>query len=389
MSLRISSAAGGPRSAVVDGFIPHEVSFALAGLFLIATGACSDVSGPGEEPREPQDKILFLSSRVGGHPPYGGRLMDVFQMNADGSGVVNLTNDPAVYSAPQISPDGRTVIFSSHKGSEIGSVGCGISDVWTMAPDGSNRKRVACHRFVSLSPDGTMFASQIGDDIYVANIDGSGSRLVTRSLPPATPSCNLAPTHVGLAGWLTPTRPMFFRYSCPQWTSFSVNSDGTGLDTLDFSAQQAYLSPDFRRIAFVGPAGTSVMDVDGSNVRTVSALSLPWFSQRSPWSPDGTRLYLYDGGVSQADGDFGAYYVANLNAPGDVRRLPDPPGTAAAFNGWSPRGDRIAFTVYAATSPAPTGYVRNIYVMNADGTGGGYLTDTADWNEHALWVSGR
>lgn len=172
---------------------------------------------------------------VGGHPAYGGRLTDIFQMNADGSEVVNLTNDPAVYGPPETSPDGRTVIFSSHKGETFSSVGCGISDIWTMAPDGSNRKRVACHRIAYLSPDGTLFASQSGDDIYVANIDGSGSRLVTQSLPPATQSCFTPLTnHVRLVGWLTLTRPMFYRYVCRHFTYFSVNVDGTGLDTLDF-----------------------------------------------------------------------------------------------------------------------------------------------------------
>lgn len=368
---------------------PWRVGFVLAGLFLVAGGACSDPSGPGDEPRE---KILFVSTRVGGHPAYGGRLTDIFQMNTDGSEVVNLTNDPAVYSAPEISPDGRTVVFSLHKGETFDAVGCGISEIWTMAPDGSNRNRVACHRHFRLSPDGTLFASQIGDDIYVASIDGSGSRLVTQSLPPATRSC-FTPmrNHVALIGWLTLTRPMFYRYVCQNWTYFSVNADGTGLDTLDFYAERGYLSPDFKRVAFSGPAGTSVMDVDGSNVRTVAQVALPWGSQRSPWSPDGTRLYLHDEGAVQADGGYGAHYVANVNTPGDVRQLPDLPGTSATFNGWSPRGDRIAFTTWTKTSPSPITFAVDIYVINADGTGGVNLTNAAGGihNEYALWVRGR
>lgn len=370
-----------------------RVWIALAGSFLVAGGACSDVSGPGGEPVvEPQDKILFVSSRVGGHPAYGGRLTDIFQMNTDGSEVVNLTNDPALHGAPEISPDGRTVAFSSHKGETFDAVGCGISDIWTMAPDGSNRKRVACRSHLRLSPDGTLFASQSGDDIYVANIDGSGSRLVTQSLPPATSSC-FTPmrNHVALIGWLTLTRPMFYRYACQNWTYFSVNADGTGLDTLDFYAEQAYLSPDFKRIAFGGHFSTSVMDVDGSNVRTVAQVALPWGSRRSPWSPDGTRLYLYASGVAQADGGYGAHYVANLDVPGDVRQLPDLPGKYDWFNGWSPRGDRIAFTTTTITSPSPIAYVDDIYVMNADGTGGANLTNATGGvlNQNALWVRGR
>ena len=53
-------------------------------------------------------------------------------MNADGSGLVNLTNDPASDAEPTWSPDGTKIAFSTNRGPT------GDTEIFVMNADGSN-----------------------------------------------------------------------------------------------------------------------------------------------------------------------------------------------------------------------------------------------------------
>ena len=69
--------------------------------------------------------ILFQSQRAGGK-------LQIFSMNADGTGVKQLTQD-SVNLAPSISPDGRTIAYVSLRNKNY--------DIWLMARDGSNQRQ--------------------------------------------------------------------------------------------------------------------------------------------------------------------------------------------------------------------------------------------------------
>ena len=72
---------------------------AAAGAPALATAACEDGLGPVED----QEQLLFIR----GEGDYG--LKDIYRMNADGSGVENLTNTPAsVHRSMSLSPDGAS-----------------------------------------------------------------------------------------------------------------------------------------------------------------------------------------------------------------------------------------------------------------------------------------
>ena len=345
-------------------------SAVIAALLATVPAGCG-LLDPEDEPA--QDQILFISG--------GSSAEDIYRVNADGSGLVNLTRSPGRYQSLDVTPDGRTVVFHDE-------IDCHI---WTMTPDGSDQKTLgaSCGRLPRLSPNARLVAYENGNAIHVMNIDGTGSREVSDDLPPVQPSpCGQTPQwHVWPFGWVSTNRVSFRRGICGGGTTFySVNADGSGLAELDFHPQTAHLSPDATQIAFdriddVAQERTvTVMNVDGSNRRVLAAGgALPdrFNDSRSPWSPNGSQLYFW-----RADG----HHVVDVRT-GAAQRLAQPT-TDAAFMGWSQRSDRMLFRVNERDN---TGVVvsSDIFVVNADGTGLVNLTRTASLETEAAWVPQR
>jgi Tol biopolymer transport system component len=354
---------------------------ALAGVLSIGSFGCRSAIGPGDGAA---DHIIFLSTRDGAMRG-AEALFEIYRMNVDGSGVENLTRQPGRYRHLSLTPDGRTVIFEGTRDFSAWTGSNCPSQIWAMATDGSRLHQVTtdgCSFNPRLSPDGTLIAYDRGLEIWVIGIDGSGARNISHALPPVAPSCGPDPRwSVRTLGWASESRVMFQRHICGVGTTYySVDTQGNGLTVLESHAPTAYLSPDGGRIAFVrstsaGSLGElTVMNLDGSNVRTVEAeasLHSRFGFERSPWSPDGTRIYF-----ANAAG----HYVTDISGI-DVRRIADST-FRAVFNGWSKRGDRLMFTQYGAATS-------HVHVMNADGTGLVNLTNSAMRNEDALWVPGH
>jgi TolB protein len=128
-------------------------------------------AGPASDPVWSPDgrRIAFVrrNTRLG-----------VYVINADGSGVRNLTPKPmgAAYAAPTWSPDGRTIAFAGERD--------GNSEIYLMNADGSGQRNLtldpAYDGDPGWSPDGTKITFVSNRDgryaVYVMNADGSGQR---------------------------------------------------------------------------------------------------------------------------------------------------------------------------------------------------------------------
>lgn len=108
---------------------------------------------------------------------------DIYVMDADGSDVVRLTDDPAGEFMPRWSPDGGRIAFV-REGDLIAET---YEAVYTMRPDGTDVRQVSSADggsdfWPSWSPDGTqiVFAAIRREDwgIWAVDADGSNERLI-------------------------------------------------------------------------------------------------------------------------------------------------------------------------------------------------------------------
>jgi len=110
---------------------------------------------------------------------------DVMLAHEDGTGVVNLTNDPASDSTSSFSRDGTKIVFSSDR------AGGSIFQLWMMNADGSNPTQITTdvamsrfHASFDLSGEHLIYSGSVagaGNNLFIVSIDGTGETPLTTS----------------------------------------------------------------------------------------------------------------------------------------------------------------------------------------------------------------
>jgi WD40 repeat protein len=262
-----------------------------------------------------------------------GRMLDVYVMRPDGTGVRRLTNGPADVEdhQPAWSPDGSLIAFSSTRSQGPPHTD---GDIFIMGSDGSGVRRLTLG-FDSAgapawSPDGSRIAfagERDGNwDIYVIGADGSGSVRVTDD-----PGFDYGPA------WAPDGARI----------AFSRDTDGTGATAREH--------------------GIYVIDADGSNPRQL----IQGQGAQPAWSPDGSAIAFAGG--PKAPG----IYVMDPTL-WDVAKFVDDP-REAGDPAWSPDGTRIAFVSYRVNGEG------DIFVVDAAGTDLVQLTDNPAGDYDPAW----
>lgn len=201
----------------------------------LATGARVNVSGNDFEldymPTWSPDgaRLAFASSRTGDH--------DVYVVNADGTGLRQLTADPSPAThrdyAPAWSPDGSRIAFTSDRD--------GTMQLWTMRPDGSDPRQVTAGATTrayepSWSPDGTRLVfrrvSNVGGaaatQLAIVNRDGSGLVELPLSGTENWPSWSPDGTRIAFSSNLALTDTRLYTIA-PDGTQLTEIAGGPGL----------------------------------------------------------------------------------------------------------------------------------------------------------------
>ncbi|MGH9408473.1 MAG: winged helix-turn-helix domain-containing protein [Vicinamibacterales bacterium] len=298
--------------------------------------------------------IVFASNRDGGKG-------EIYAMDADGSHPRNLTNNPANDDTPAWSPDGRRIAFQSDRRGPI--------EIFVMDADGRNPTPVTRGARAAWSPDNRRIAYQVQIDghseISIVDVSGGAPHRLTfdRSFA-ADPSWS--PDGTRLA------------FTSKKGSDLQVDVmrlDGSGRTTLTSAGNNSLpaWSPDGERLLFDsdrdGVAKLYVMNADGTVQHAIDDRQ----GSEGGWWPTGHAVVL----ESDRDGNGEIYRLRLAREPDGALRLTRNVATDD-YPVWSPDGRSIAFESNRDGKP-------NIFVMGADGEGARNLSRSASVDRQPAW----
>ncbi len=212
---------------------------------------------------------------VWGLDPY-----DIYTANPDGSGLKRLTNYGVYTAEGTLSPDGKTIVFTSLKDGDL--------DIYTMNVDGTNVKRLT----TAPGYDGGPFWSH------------DGKRIVYRAWHP---------TDTALTNYQDLLRQRLVRPN--RMELWIMNADGSNqhqITNLGGANFAPFFTPDDKRIIFSSnyrnPRSRNfelmLVDDDGSHLEPVT--NHPEFDGFPMFSPDGKKL-VWASGRSSKEGDLNLF----------------------------------------------------------------------------------
>jgi Tol biopolymer transport system component len=215
---------------------------------------------------------------------------DIFTARPDGSDLRRRTDTPGYDAEATISPDGRTIVFTSTRDGDL--------DIYAMDADGSNVRRLTNEP----GYDGGPFFSP------------DGSRIVYRAHHPTDPAAVEEFSSLLAAGLVRPT----------QLDIFVMDADGSNKRQLtDNGAANfaPFFHPSGNRVIFSSnvhePAGRNfdlyMINVDGTGLERITRH--PEFDGFPMFSPDGSKLVFGSNRGSQRDGDTNVFIADWVESP--------------------------------------------------------------------------
>lgn len=230
---------------------------------------------------------------------------DIYVINADGTGLINLTNTPGTVDfGPAFSPDGRNIVFNSDQAS----------------PE-------ALPRVLRNEPDG---------DLYVMDADGGNVvQLTSGPRGQKDPSWSPDGKWIAFGETISYHERLAFPDRDIRLLGF-IRPDGDGmrlLPELPEGAVSPQWSPDGKKIVFYSEQGDRdiwLINADGTSPKNLTPLG--GLEDRAPvWSPDG-RFILF---LSDREGGYKLYLMRPDGS--HVVRLTDIELEADATPDWGPR----------------------------------------------------
>jgi Tol biopolymer transport system component len=246
---------------------------ALASMCAPAEGAFPGANG----------KIAFVSDRA--NPCFGPDSVptcntDIYTADPDGTNITRLTRDDTLGMDdlyPAWSPDGKKIAFVSYRDAD------GCCEIFTMNADGSGLAQVTHTQGVinwrpAWSPDGTQLAVIRGDgSLFKMNVDGTSEVELLHDA-----------AGVSFPDWSPDGSKILFGQS----SLYTIHPDGTGLTFLNSTGSQGLdWSPDGSRIVhdLRSQGDLYILSSDGSTRQPL--VSTPDIEEFWPaWSPDGTQI---------------------------------------------------------------------------------------------------
>jgi Tol biopolymer transport system component len=325
--LAAALAAGGAAPAARPGVNGH---------LLIASGHRHEMTLFAMQPRNNGDRLMlnYGADQGATYSPDGTRIAfmnnydgdyEICVMNADGTGITQLTKNSALDAYPSWSPDGTKIVFTSNRDGDF--------DIYTMNANGSDQTNITSDDpsyddFPRWSPDGRWIA--IETDRY-----GNGNLSVALITPDGKPQAT-----VGSVLYTT-----FFDSWSPDGKSLLVDGNSGG----DFDIYRYDI--------------TDRAPLQWDLLQPPKVVSNDTASEGSAiWSPDGKQIAL----ASNRDGDFEIYV---MNADGGPQRQLTHNNVDDIVMDWQSSHDLRAPTVKALTSHGTPGKRIALRFKAADNSG--------------------